>query len=142
MSEHSLIDKTNKSAGDCLPERIKPCLCVALCLCRLTGDEVHCRISYRAHDCRCECRRLVPHRTAGRALAHHVVELTECVPDKLLGLFGDAVGHRQLPHRSPLQGMCRSPTDVAIPELATAVTETPAGPVAGSDRVPHATLAI
>ena len=58
-----------------------------LCLCGLTGDEIHRRIGHRAHDRRCECRRLVPHRTTGRALTHHAVELPECVPDELLALF-------------------------------------------------------
>jgi hypothetical protein len=40
-----------------------------------------------------------PHRATGRALAHHVVDLPECVSDELLPLFGDAVRHRQLPRR-------------------------------------------
>src|SRR5882724_10832176 len=44
---HSL-DK--KSPGDCVPERVKPSLRVALCLCGLTGDEIHRRIGDRTHD--------------------------------------------------------------------------------------------
>src|ERR1700724_3487794 len=84
MSEHSLIHETKESFGDCVPERIKPGLGVALCLGRLTGDEIHRRIGDRTHDRRHEGRRLVPHCTTGRALTHHVVEFLECVRDKLL----------------------------------------------------------
>ena len=65
----------------------------------------------------------MPHCTTGRALTHHVVEFPECVPDQLLAFFGDAVRHRQLPHRSPLQGMRRTPTDEAIPNVAIADDE-------------------
>src|ERR1700682_1479582 len=46
------LDK--KSPGDCVPERVKPSLRVAFCLCRLTGDEIHRRIGDRTHDRRHE----------------------------------------------------------------------------------------
>src|ERR1700722_3252310 len=60
-----------KSPGDCLPERIKPRLCVALCLCRLAGDEIHRRIGDRTHNRRYERRWLAPQYTSGRALTPH-----------------------------------------------------------------------
>src|ERR1700722_20263069 len=106
MYEQVLTHESDKkSPGDSVPERIKPSLRVALCLCRLTGDEIYRRIGDRTHDRPHELRRLAPHGTAGCALTHHVVELRECVPDELLALFRDAVGHCQLPHRSTLQGV-------------------------------------
>src|SRR5882757_2873196 len=46
------LDK--KSPGDSAPERVKPSLRVALCLCGLTGDEIHRRIGDRTHDRRHE----------------------------------------------------------------------------------------
>src|ERR1700722_3210263 len=59
------------SPGGSLPERIKPSLCVALCLCRLTGDEIHRRIGDRTHNRRHERRWLAPQYTSGRALTPH-----------------------------------------------------------------------
>src|ERR1700732_4244810 len=55
VSEYALIKRT-KLSGDCIPERVEPCLCVALCLCRLAHDEIHRRIADRTHDRRHECQ--------------------------------------------------------------------------------------
>src|SRR5260370_10195132 len=55
MHEQVLAHEPDKkSPGDCVPERIKPSLRVALCLCRLTADEIHRCIGDRTHDCRHE----------------------------------------------------------------------------------------
>src|ERR1700722_16265430 len=55
MHEQVLTHESGKkSPGDSVPERIKPSLRIALCLCRLTGDEIYRRISDRTHDRRHE----------------------------------------------------------------------------------------